>query len=308
MAALAVALGIVAAGIIGYELYATSPAPRGSLDVAPHVVAVLANGSAMLEVPLMTLYTISAPQHTDVQTNMSFRVSSTYGGPSTAFHMRWSNISGAEEPIRFNLVTSGIPSQGTTFHSNGWDEFQAQPAGDANETGSGQGWSLGMAGSDIQQVYYERWVMNYTILQVAQTQASVESRWVQVNYSLAYWGSVGDDFPAGNVSAPTSADLMPIGGRGTFNLSRGSTISALLSTNDPSISSMTFRHAMPPIVLRAGGLGNLAATLSSEFTWDSSAGYWVGWTITAQRAVILYEQGFLDKRFGSLLVQISPGP
>ncbi len=261
----------------------------------------------MLDVPVMTLYTVSAPQHTNLQTNLSFQVSSRFAGPSTTFYMRWANVSGVQGPVLFNLIPSGVPYAGTAFRADGVDGFQALPAGDVGELSASAGWSLGLGGSGIQQVDCEHWLMNYTVLQMAQTQASAESRWTQVNYTLAYWGSVGNNLPACNVTAPAAADLAPVGGRGLFNLSRGSTLGVLLSTNDPSILSMTFRHTLPPIVLHAGSLGNLSVTLSSEFAWDSSAAYWLGWSVTAQQAVTLYEEQFVDMRFGSLMVQLSPG-
>ena len=305
LGALAVAAVLVVAAIAGYVLYASPPATPLA-DVPPHVLELLAAGSTWLDVPLMTFYTPPAPQNKGFDANLSWSVSSATAGPNSTFALGWTNVTGPTDPVRFVLVPSRGASGATAFREGGPNTFLAMLAGNCSEPGARQGWGIGLGGTGISMVYVERWLMNYTVSRVEATVASVEERWIQVNYSLVGWGAYGDSLPAANTSLPGGANLLPVGSVTEENVSKGSTVSRLIDVKATLVTAGPFRNTLPPIALDAGTAGNLSVSLSSEFRWGPADGYWLGWTLTAQKDTTLRVQYSADTRLGSLFVQFLP--
>ncbi len=305
LGALAVAAVLVVAAIAGYILY-VSPPTAPPVHIPPHVLELLANGSTWLDVPLMTFYTPSAPQNKGFEANMSWSVSSATAEPNSTFILRWANVTGPTDPVRFVLAPTIGPSAATAFREGGPNTFLAMPAGNCSESGARHSWAVGSQGPGINMVYHERWLMNYTISRVAATVASVEERWIQVNYSLFGWGAYGDSLPSANTSLPSGANLLSMGGVREENLSKGSTLGELADVSVALVTAGPFRNLLPPIALDAGTAGNVSVSLSSEFQWSPADGYWLGWTLTAQKDTTLRVQYSADARFGSLLVEFLP--
>lgn len=296
---------MVVAGVLGYGLYRQGPAAP-LVNIPPHATEFLANGSTLLDVPLMAFYTPAAPQTKGFDTNLSWAVSSATAGPNSTFDFRWNGVSGISGPVRFVLVPRSGPSTSTAFRQGDVNGFQAMLAGSSSEPGARQAWAIGMSGPGIQDVYHERWLLNYTVSRISATTASVEERWIQVNYSLVSWGAYGEPLPAANTSLPTGADLISLGDVLEENISQGITIAELEDAHTDLASLGPFRHTLPPIVLLAGRAGNLSVSLTSEFHWGPADGYWLGWSLTAQKDITLRVRHSVDARFGTFIVEFLP--
>ncbi len=299
-------VAIVAAYLVYYR---TVPGTQDNptVNIAPHVTAYLSNGTTYVDIPLMTRYTAPALQNRDFASNASFAVSSRFGGPSTTYTFRWTNLSGTTEPVRFVLSPTVGYSLGTAFAPGPANGFLAFPGGNCTEPGQGQRWVSEGTAPDDQSVDHELWRMNYSVFRMAATVESVEQSWIQVNYSfLPVMGYVGDPLPAANVTAPVASDLLPPDGTTVYNLSKGQFVGALAEVHGFALPNTPFRHALPSVTIRAGSVGNLTVRLTSEFLWGPAEHLWLGWSVTAAHDLSFSTQYSLDLRFGSILVSFLP--
>jgi hypothetical protein len=299
---LTVALLVVLA-VVGYAIYEISIASR-TVDVPPHVVAVLSNGSTLFEVPLMTMYTAPSLAIRGFTTNVSLHFESRAEGPSSNFTFRWQNVSGTSEDVRFVLDSVGRNSSFQPIAAGPEDGFVYFPAGICSAPCDHTGWSTGMSGNELEYLLSDLWVMNYTVSRMAATVSSVEQKWVQVNYSLAWWGGLGNSLPTGNVTPPSAADLLALGGNTTIGYTRGSSSFTPSLAGSMIPSNMSFQHSLPPVRIREGAAGNLTAVLAVRSGWNSATQYWLGWGFgPANGGGMITYRYYVDVRFGSILVQ-----
>lgn len=268
--------------VIGFTLYLNW---RNSLP--PSQISLLSQGRIYLDAPLMTLYTF--PSLTvdgfHVQTNVTF-------SPSTTFAFAWANVTGGDLPVLF-VLTDGGPFQGDasggfTFRPTG---FGAQSDFAAVRPGSSG-------------VVLVRWAMDYTVRLMAQHAWFSDVRWVEVDYTLDAWGWFTGNLPAGNVSAPSSADLVPVGPPVRFTYGPGYVWSYGVSVLDGPLPMRTFAYRLPAISIPAGSEGTLTAVLASSFHWGPGDDYRM--RMGASDATNVSLQLYLDGRFGSLLAEPVP--
>jgi hypothetical protein len=161
-----------------------------------------------------------------------------------------------------------------------------------------------MSGSGLEYLLSDLWLMNYTVTRMAATVASTEQNWVQVNYSLAWYGGVGNSLPTGNVTVPTPGDLVALGGTTTYGYSKGSSSFVLSLAGSMIPSNMSFLHSLPPVRISGGAAGNLTAVLTVRSGWNSATQYWLGWGFgPANGGGMITYRYYVDVRFGSILVQ-----
>ncbi len=295
---------IVLAAVLSYTFIVGLKSPLA--QVPAHVTARLANGTTLLDVPLMTLYTAPAYQNHGFSTNVSLSMSSRFGGPSTSLSLRWGNVTGTAEPVRFALAPTIGESLGTAFVQGPENGFLALPAGNCTQPGCVQRWGIEDPNPGDQSAYHEHWLMNYSVVRMAATVDGVSESWIQVNYSLeALAGFVGDPLPAANVTLPSAADLSPAVLINSYNMTKGQTTAALVEVHSMALPYAPFRHTLPLVAIDAGVVGNLTASLTSEFDWGPTETLWLGWSITAAHDGPLTATYSIDLRFGSPMVVFS---
>jgi hypothetical protein len=303
LAVLAIVALLVLASATVYVAY-VAPSRSSPINIPAHVTDYLSNGSILLDVPLMTIYTAPALQNQGLETNVSLSMSSAYGGPSTTFTFLWGDIRGTNESVRFVLTPTVGSSQSTAFDNGPVNGFLAFPGGNRISPGESQRWGSEDATAGMQAVVHELWRMNYGVTRNAATVIGVPQSWIEVNYSLlSLLGFGGDPLPAANVSLPRASDLLPVGGIMNYNLSEGDVVGELAEVHNFGLPASPFRHTLPAITLDAGAAGLLTVTLSSEFRWGPAESNWLGWTLTPAHTGSLRVRYSVDTRFGSLTVQ-----
>ena len=273
-------------------------------QVPPHVVDVLSNGTAYLDVPVMALYTAPVLNLPGFASNMSFAARTSAQGPSTYLTFQWGGVRGTNESVRFVLEAGPNPTAGDDFVAGPTDGLRLFPAGPCAGACVNTTLTMGESSAGQQSVYRDVLRMDYSVVRMAATVGSVAQSWLQVNDSLTPEAiRIGDPLPTVNTTAPLPADLLPDGERVTYHLSRDSTVSILASIYDFHLSAASFRHALPPVLFDGGTAGTFTASLTSEFAWNSAGGYWLGWSAGPGAPGNVTPQYYVDQRFGSLLVE-----
>ncbi len=274
--------------------------PPPVVNIAPHVVARLGNGSTWLDVPLMTLYSAPKLNVKGFATSVNLTWTSYSGEPSANITFQWGNVTGSSLPVHFVLDKAPY----VYFLQGPADGFTYLPAGLC--VTSCISWSETTSTRNVgeQGVNAVLWRMNYTLLKMAATVDSVNETWIQVNYSFRpLLEIIGEPLPFANVTAPTSADLVAVGMPVTLDYSKGSAWQYNASVHDFPMPPAAFHNSLPAIVIHAGNL-NLTAVLSSQFGWGPPDDNWIGLSGTDGANVTL--QFYMDARFGALLVQYVP--
>ncbi len=257
---------------------------NGRNQAPPRVLAVLSQGRAYLDVPVMTFYTPSdfgAPNLLTV-TNYSFAASSRLS-------FAWFGVSGASLPVRFVLTSSG------PFLVDASGGFTFSPT----TMGLGTGATDYYPGAQAAQVAH--WVMDYTVRELAVYDWLGEDRWIEVDYDLASPSGCLCNLPTANTSAPLPADLAPVGIPVNLTVDNGILWSYEVSVDTAPLPVTVFHHALPSLRFSLGGLGNISATLTSTFQWGPGADYVMRMSGTGPANVSF--QVYLDTRFGSLLME-----
>ena len=282
-------LALVLAGGLVFLLYSQPPTLTRHIEVLSH-------GFADLEVPLMTLYTAPAIPGETVDSYVNWSVGSTHAGPSTTYALEWELRSPSSLPVRFAFnASSSDPGLAVDTTANG---FLYHPAGLCGVGCSQTGITRGAGSAGVQDLFYQIWRMNYTVLRITVTVGSQRTSSLEVNFSLSPGRSIGTPLPAANVTHPGPADLAP--GPGIVNVSAGEKIA--VSVQGTSGSTRVFRHNASVVTFDAGVLGSLTGQLSTRYQWSSADDYVLSFSSTTNAWIeFLY-----DLRFGSLLIRYVP--
>lgn len=293
---------IVVTAVIAFSLLrAPVPSPQ---NVAPHIVANLANGTAVLEIPFWAWYSAPDLRLRGFATSMNVSYSSTHLGAATSIPFQWGNISGTSESVRFVLErATNLSSLGELVRPSSGNGFEYLPAGECDATCGKRGIVVGFSGpTPFQSVDFSRVRMNYTVYRIAEVRNSVEQRWLQVNYTFeALAKYLGVSLPAANVTLPGPSDLVPATSVQTITFPRTSSWALNFSARELQPTGTSFGNALPPLTFAAGSAGAFNATLGSSFRWDSTSDSWIGFG--AGVGTTLSYQVFFDIRFGTLVVQ-----
>jgi hypothetical protein len=282
-------LALVLAGGLVFFLYSRPPPTTRQVDVLSH-------GFADLEVPLMTLYTAPAIPGETVESYVNWSVGSTHAGPSTTYALEWELRSPSSLPVRFAFnASSSDPGLAVDTTANG---FLYHPAGVCGVGCSQTGITRGAGSAGVQDLFYQTWRMNYTVLRITVTVGSQRTSSLEVNFSLSPGSGIGTPLPAANVTLPGPADLAP--GPGIVNVSANEKI--WVSVQGTSGSTRVFRHNASVVTFDAGVLGSLTAQLSTRYQWSSADDYVLSFFSSTNAWIeFLY-----DVRFGSLLIRYVP--
>ena len=297
VAVIGLALNVILVGAFAYAWIVGHP-PLG-IYVPPHLVEVLGSGRIRLTLPYMTLYTAPDPGTSGFNVDTDIRFASHSTGPNTSVVWRWGPVVGTDLPVRF--VLTYIPSGGYSpeFQAGPANAFVHLPAGNCSAPCSEQakGWNTAIV--DRREVFLVNVNLTYDVVRMAETRDSVETMWLQVNYSLLPRLEEARDLPTTNVSEPSPFDLVPVGGPilvqrsiGPWNFTR--------SVDDFPMPSMPFTNTLSGIPFDAGELGTLGAPLTSEFRWNSAGKYEMRLGGTGDVDVTM--QFYVDRRFGGLTV------
>ncbi len=294
---------------------------------APWQEAVLTQGRTFLDVPLAALYT--APSAPDQTVNTSAHVSYSSGfwlgsssavGPSSIFY-EWSVDSGTALPVKFVLESSWPSNRSSWFEDlpNALGYFPAGPLPPRGSAPSPNYVNGTLVGPDLQGIFVTKWAMNYTVRKMGVMEGLTPREFFEVDYSLAVIepGSVRL-IVSTNVSAPLSTDLVATSQ--PFSVAPGVTRS--LGGNSLSIDSRSpftdyqpFHYNDTHILLYAGTAGVLGFGLHSTSWWSATCAsmnqcwptedYTLNVSFSNQTA---WFQVYIDRRFGSLLIQYVPPP
>ena len=288
LAASVLGLALVLAGGLVFFLYSQPPPTTRQVDVLSH-------GFADLEVPLMTLYTAPAIPGESVESYVNWSVGSTHAGPSTTYALEWELRSPSSLPVRFAFnASSADPGLAVDTTANG---FLYHPAGVCGDGCSQTGITRGAGSAGVQDLFYQIWRMNYTVLRITVTVGSHRTSSLEVNFSLSPGPGIGTPLPAANVTLPGPADLAP--GPGIVNVSANEKIWVSVQGSG---STSVFRHNASVVTFDAGVLGSLTAQLSTRYQWSSADDYVLSFFSSTNAWIeFLY-----DVRFGSLLIRYVP--
>lgn len=294
---------------------------------APWQEAVLAQGRTFLDIPLATLFT--APSLPNQTVNTSVRVSYSSGfwinsssavPPSFIFY-QWFMSSGTALPVKFVLGFSW-PSDPTSWFEEGPNALDYLPAGPLPSRASGQPASYvngSLEGTNRQGVFVTKWAMDYTVRKMGVLEGLTPTSYLEVDYTMSVLdpGSVYS-IASTNVSAPSSADVVATSG----SVSVAPGVPWSLDGNGYSIDSRSpftnyqpFHYNDTQIRLDAGSEGTLEVQLHSTSWWNAvcahmsqcwpTAGYTLDLSFSNQTT---WFQVYIDRRFGSLLIQYVPPP
>lgn len=292
---------------------------------SPWQEAVVAQGRTFLDVPLATLYTASSlPNQTvttsaEVSYSSGFWLNASSAVPSSSILYQWSVVSGTDLPVRF-VLGSSWPSNRTSWFVSGPNALEYLPAGPIPPQASGRPASYvngTLVGPDLQGVFVTKWAMDYTVRKMGVFQGLSPTSYLEVDYTLSVLdpGTV-ELISSTNVSAPSSADLVTTGSP----LSVAPAVPMSLGGNSYSIDTrpshtdyQPFRYNETQIWLEAGSVGPLAVQLHSTSWWSATcSGTSACWPTADYTLHVSFSnqttwfQVYLDRRFGSLLIQYVP--
>jgi len=266
-------------------------------------VAILGNGSMILDVPLMTMYSAPRLSVKGFATSVEVSFASFSAAPSSKFSFQWALQSKTDLPVRFVLEADSVGGALTpAFVAGPGNDFAVYPAGlcvfpciAIREVTSTE-----LVGN--QGLISAKWEMKYTVGLMVQSREFGGSRWLQVNYVLRPLAlSFGVSLPYANVTSPVPSDLIAVGDPVHLMYGPGVSWQYNLSVRDFPQAPTPSRHSLPMVILHAGSVGDLVAVLSSTFAWNSAGDDRLGLSGTDGVDVTL--QFYVDNRFGSLLVR-----
>ena len=297
--AVIVVVVVVVAAVVAFA-YLGRP-PPSPINVAPHVVATLDNGTLDLDLPFWAWYSAPDLPLRGYTTSMNISYTSYASGLATEIRFAWGNVTGTAQPVRFVLERPVNVSLAGLIRPSAADAFAYLPAGECVAPCTHVGLVGGTSGpSASPSLEFARLQMNYTVYRMAETVNSVAHEWLQVNYTFESFGTYGGQpLPTANVSLPVTADLVPATPVSTFNGSRTSPWSLNYSARELQPANLSFGNVLPAVRFMAGASGGFNATLASTFRWDATSDSWVGFG--ADRGTTLSYQLFFDIRFGTLV-------
>ena len=295
----------------------------------PWEEAVLAQGRTYIDVPLTTLYT--APNRAGETVNTSVEVSylsgfwsdnhSAVGPPSIVY--RWSSVSGTDLPVRFVMGPSFPVDRRSQFGDIKGDWFWFYPAGGMPRLSESRLLSplnVSAVGPGNRSVAVTKWAMDYTVRKMAVLQGLMRTNFLEVDYSLTVVNR-GFVLPLSdsNVTSPAPADLVASGSPLLVSPGRPIVINGNRFSRDsrsPFTTYEPFYYNLTRIRLDAGSAGVLRVGLNSMNAWLAvcehaqppcwfQADYWLQLSTSNSP---LWFQVYVDRRFGSLLIEYVPAP
>ncbi len=288
LVASALGLLVALAGGAIFVLYSQPPTTTRQVEVLSH-------GFADLEVPLMTLFTAPQIPKQSVDSYVNWSVGSTHAGPSTTYALEWGLSAPSSLPVRF--VFNASSSDTRLAPDTSPNRFLFHPAGVCGVGCSQTGITHGAGGAGVQDVFYQTWRMNYTVLRITGTVGSTQTSSLEVDFSLSPGSSFGVPMPAANVTVPGPAEVAALG---TVKVSAGEKV--WMSVHGSSAPSNVFYHNASAVTFDAGVLGSLSAQLSSRYEWSSVDDY----VLSFSSSTTAWIEYFFDLRFGSLLIRYVP--
>jgi len=295
----------------------------------PWEEAVLAHGRTYLDVPLTTLY--PAPPRTNETVNTSAEVSYLSGFwlddhsavPPPSIGYRWSSVSGTDLPVEFVMGPSWPVDPKSQFSDGIANRFSFYPAGGmprVSESSAVSPLNLSAVGPGNRSVALTKWAMDYTVRKMAVLQRFVRTDFLEVDYSLTVVNR-GFVIPLSdsNVTFPASADLVASGSPVSVDPGRSMVIggnSFSIDSRSPYTIYEPFYYNLTRIGLDAGSAGVLQVGLSSRNAWFAvcAGGQSPCWFQADYRLHVstsnnpVWFQVYVDRRFGSLLIDYVPAP
>ena len=296
----------------------------------PWEEAVLAHGRTYIDVPLTTLYT--APPRAGETVNTRVEVSYLPGfwsdnhsaTPPAFIEYRWSSVSGTDLPVRFVMGPSFPMDQRSQFSGDGkgiW--FSFYPAGGmprVSESSVFSSLNISAVGPGNRSVAVTKWAMDYTVRKMAVLQGLIRTNFLEVDYSLTVVNR-GFVLPLSdsNVTSPAPVDLVASGSPLLVSPGRPIVINGNRFSRDsrsPFTTYGPFYYNLTRIGLDAGSAGVLRVGLSSMNAWEAVCAYaqpscWFQadyWLHLSTSNSALWFQVYVDRRFGSLLIEYVPPP
>jgi len=296
----------------------------------PWEEAVLAHGRTYIDVPLTTLYTAPSPANQTLNTSAyvnylpGFWSDNHSATPPAFIEYRWSSVSGTDLPVRFVMGPSFPMDQSSQFAGDGkgiW--FSFYPAGGMPRVSESSVFSplnISAVGPGNRSVAVTKWAMDYTVRKMAVLEGLIRTNFLEVDYSLTVVNR-GFVVPLSdsNVTFPASADLVASGSPLSVVPGRPMVINGNAFSGDsrpPFTDYEPFYYNLTRIGLDAGSAGVLRVGLTSMNEWEAvcehaqapcwfQSDYWLHLTTSTSP---LWFQVYVDRRFGSLLIEYVPPP
>jgi hypothetical protein len=236
---------------------------------------------------------------------------------------RWSSVSGTDLPLRFVMGPSFPVDQRSQFGDGKRNWFWFYPAGGMPRVAESSAFSplnISAVGPGNRSVALTKWAMDYTVRKMAVLQGLIRTNFLEVDYSLRVVNR-GFVLPLSdsNVTSPASADLVASGSPLLVSPGRPMVINGNQFSRDsraPFTTYEPFYYNLTRIELDAGSAGVLRVGLNSMNAWEAicehaqppcwfQADYWLH--LSTSNSPVWF-QVYVDRRFGSLLIEYVPAP
>ena len=297
---------ITALAVVGTS-YLFSQAPqippsKAPVNVAPHVVEFLGNGTSYFDFPYTILYTAPALGVKGFSTAANITYASFRGGPAAHLSLSWHPVNGPPLPVVFSFMPANRSSFADVFVRSANGGLQFDPAGECSSPCIREANTLTATNPGSMGVVALKLAMAYQVTRMASTVNSTNASWIQVNYTLRTLSvNLGIQAPFANGTAPTAADLLVAGAPVYLNYSKGYTWSYDQDVHAFDLSAQRFVNSLPAISISTSKVA-FNATLTSAFDWDSTSDNHL--QLSGSGPVTL--QFYVDKRFGTLFVEYVP--
>jgi len=276
----------------------------GPVNVAPHVAKALGNGSAFFDLPFLMLYTAPPLAVKGFATSSNASYISYPDRPSANFTLTWSNVTGTSLPVVFSFTSSNVTARALTFVPGPDGKVRLLPAGVCTSPCTSDTIGYGDTNTGSMGVVAVSVAMGYNVTEMTSTVNSVHATWIQVAYTLTIIHfNAGVPPPFANATAPTPADLVPVGPAVPLSYPKGSSWSYDQNVHDLNLLSQSFANSLGPISIRTPG-ASLNTTLSCTFAWGPNSDYHI--RLSGTNGALVTLQFYVDLRFGSLTVQYVP--
>lgn len=312
--ALSLALALLGASVLGYAVTRppaatpSPPAPPPGNEPSPGTLELLAQGTARIYLPVMTLYVPSA-----IPDNVTFLVRASiggsYSGESANLSYDWVNVTGSPLPVQFAFgPESGafrVGSMGGFILAPGLRCANCGYATYTQElTAPNERTTSTMSG----MLYLSE--LNYSVFRITPISPSNAGPYLRVVYhfveSESYFQGLLLPVPTVFFGPPAPSELLPVG-EAVYTRVGLQMSNDRFDVHDLALPVSTFRQTLPPVRFEAGPLGNFSARLVSSFRWNAGGDYslMIGspqWS----RTISFWLQLYVDARFGSLYPVVLP--
>ena len=271
--------------VVGFVALAVLGGSAGSWvyfsGLPPRLLAILGAGTLLIEVPMMTLYTLPK-----LGVNGSV-VSETGLNELDFVVVRWSGWAEGL-PVRVTLreQTNASPYYSFTEIDTGTWLYRVSRGSEG----------FGVELPSAEEVVSHFWNVQFTARAMARYEGFLEVRWIEILLLPLTSGGAACHMPCANVSPPASDDLMATGVVDHVDLAGMWQYARAIGEFE--LPDRSFRNILPDQVIDAGAEGPVTLHMETEFHWGAAPLHRIA--SAGEGPVSFSVTWYWDGRFGSL--------